>query len=351
MNKTLSLLLLIFLVELAVFAQVRYKDFIVTDKAIWALSERGELDVFDVKSGKSIKRNTGGYSEIKDITTDIQGRLVITDKNGWVKSFNGQTQTWIDIVRLKEINYGILFDSKNRCYAITNKGIIDVGNDRIYFSGSSLNDQIRPKEFWEKPYCYYIDKKDRIWIGYGYGEWGGNLYVFETTSKNFLTSTLNTFQISLWPVRSFFEDSSSVYLSAGLQHMFTKGTIIGFKNLKAFTLLESTIHEGEPDDKGMRKMLNGEYIGPATFNKFTNSIYFYSQNGMFKGNTSRDLSKVENWELIVKPQLQWENGQPDAVGSPMNVLKITILDKDRFAFLSQNDGIGLYDGNKVIMLK
>jgi hypothetical protein len=98
-------------------------------------------------------------------------------------------------------------------------------------------------------------------------------------------------------------------------------------------------------------MTDGEYIGPGAFNPFNNSIYFYSQHGFFRGDMAKDLSKFENWEKIVKPKLTWTNGQPDAVGSPMNVLKICIIDKARFVFLSQSDGIGLFDGDKVILLK
>jgi len=197
-----------------------------------------------------------------------------------------------------------------------------------------------------------MDRADRIWLGFGYGEWGGNLFVFETTNNEFLTPILGSFNIALWPIKSFFEDSTSVYLSSGLQHMNTYGTIIRFDNLKASTLLLCLSHWSEPTGKdGMKTMINAEYIGPATFNEFSLSIYFYSQNGIFKGDKTKDLSKIENWEIILKPNLHWNVGQRDAVGSPMNVLKMIIIDKNKFVFLSQKDGIGYFDGNKLSMLK
>jgi len=95
--------------------------------------------------------------------------------------------------------------------------------------------------------------------------------------------------------------------------------------------------------------IDGEYIGPSTFNPYSNSIYFYSQNGIFIGEKAKDLSKSENWKKVVSPKLTWKYGQPDAVGSPMNVLKLCIVDKTRFVFLSQNNGIGFYDGENIIM--
>jgi len=90
-------------------------------------------------------------------------------------------------------------------------------------------------------------------------------------------------------------------------------------------------------------------LGPSTFNPHNNSIYFYSQNGIFLGETGKDLSKSENWKKIVSPKLTWKYGQPDAVGSPMNVFKLCIVDKTKFVFLSQNNGIGFYDGQIIIM--
>jgi hypothetical protein len=122
-------------------------------------------------------------------------------------------------------------------------------------------------------------------------------------------------------------------------------------SLKVSILLESKSHWSEPTGKdSIRTRIDGEYIGPATFNPFNNSIYFYSQNGFFFGDKTNDLSKIENWEKVVSPNLTWKYGQPNAVGSPMNVLKLCIIDKTRFVFLSQNDGIGFYDGLKVTML-
>ncbi len=61
--------------------------------------------------------------------------------------------------------------------------------------------------------------------------------------------------------------------------------------------------------------------------------------------------KKANYELVITPKLNWKYGQPDVVGSPMNVLKLEILDENIFMFLFQNDGIGLFNGKDIIMLK
>ena len=134
--------------------------------------------------------------------------------------------------------------------------------------------------------------------------------------------------------------------------MMTSGILLKFDYINATEFYVSKSDWSEPQGKdSLQYMIEGEYIGPATFNKFNNSVYYYSQEGIKKGNLDKDLSKKENWQLIIKPGLQWKYGQPDAVGSPMNVLKLEILDENELIFLSQNDGIGLFNGKELIMLK
>jgi hypothetical protein len=351
MNKLLTIFLLLLCLSFDSQAETDYKDFIVTDKFIWALTSDGGIKLFD-KKGKQVKKRIHNSSKILLLTKDKLGNPVIVDNANEIKRYNELNDSWVVISKYKDNCYGVVFDSKNSCYLITDKGIRDLQTGKINFSANSLNDQITYKDKWGKPYCYFIDKSDRIWLGFGYGEWGGNLFVFKTNSKEFQTPELGSFQINLWPIKSFFEDSSSVYLSAGLQHMMTSGIIVKFDNLKASVLLESRSGWSKEVAKdSSRTMLDGEYIGPSTYNGFLNSIYFYSQNGIFKGVKVDDLSKIDNWKIILKPKLNWKGGQPDAVGSPMNVLKIAAMENDKLIFLSQNDGIGYYDGDHLIMLR
>lgn len=90
---------------------------------------------------------------------------------------------------------------------------------------------------------------------------GGNLFVFETNSKEFKNVDLGNFQINLWPIKSFFEDSSSIYLSAGLQHMTTNGVIVKFEGLKASVLLESRSSWSTKIEKdSSRTMIDGSTL-------------------------------------------------------------------------------------------
>ena len=331
--------------------QTLYTNFSLSKEYIWGLTLDGNLNLFEKISGKHIDKKIPKTHHILFITRNKLGDIIIVTENKEILKYNEQLNTWEFVSKIDEASYGVVFDTKNNSYSLTNKGIEETTTHHIYFSDSSLNHQLNFKDSWGKPYCFYIDKRDIIWVGFGHGEWGGNLFVFDTKSKAFLVPKLDSFEIELFPIKSFFEDSSSLYLSAGIQHMSTSGTIVRFDGLKACTIINSESHwSSSMKTLETRVMIPGEYIGPATFNPFNNSIYFYSQNGFFRGSKSKELSDLKNWELVSKPRLKWVNGQPDAVGSPMNVLKLEILDKNRFVFLSQNDGIGLFDGEKTIML-
>lgn len=350
--RSLLLLLFVFQATYGFTIQTQYKDFITTQEHIYALTEDGELKIFDKSTARLIKENVEDSFKIQLITKDAQDNLVILDTKNRIKRYNLKRNTWKLITKTKNTVSGIVFNSKNECYIVTDKGIERAKNHTLYFSNKTLNRQTRIIDSWGTPYCYYMDTNDKIWIGFGYGEWGGNLFIFNTTNHTFETPDLGTFRISLSPIKSFFEDESSVYLSSGLQHMMNSGSIIKFDNLKASTLLKSDSHWKNPNAKNQDKVwVSAEYIGPATYNKHTKSFYFYSQKGIFKGDKSKDLTDINNWEVIFKPKLQWEYGQRDAVGSPMNVLKLEILSKEKLIFLSQKDGIGYYDGTTLKMLE
>ncbi|ARK13361.2 hypothetical protein A6C57_25155 [Fibrella sp. ES10-3-2-2] len=362
MHRLIILLIVSMLAANQSKAGSRYKDFVITDTIIWGLTTSGTLRPFTKADGKPAAKEVVNQSKIIAIGKDKAGHLVIADSSKAIKYYDEKQRTWQLIANYTFTFYGLVFTTDNRCFAITDQGIEDVKTHKLYFAEKNVNNQIKQQTKWRLPACQYIDRHDNIWIGFGFGEWGGEVFIFDTATKTFVAPTSNSDQpdrlAGLSGVKSFFEDSTAVYLTASTQHMMmTGGSIVKFDKFKATTLLTSRSRwsEPKPDQVAgklmqLQHMIAGEYIGPATYNWFNNSIYFYSQHGFFRGNKSKNLSDLKNWELLVKPELQWQSGQPDAVGSPMNVLKIEILAENTFIFLSQNDGIGYVYGNTINML-
>jgi hypothetical protein len=112
----------------------------------------------------------------------------------------------------------IAFDSKNNYYLITNKGVFDNSTKNYFYPDSSLNFQRKKGTDWFKDPVLLTDKNDNIWIGFGYGEWGGELFIFNPTDRKFIIPNLKGFPITLNPIKSIFEGKENVFVTSGLMH-------------------------------------------------------------------------------------------------------------------------------------
>ena len=325
-----------------------YQDFIIDSNKLWALTTEGQLKLFDLSDYRPTKIVPINDSPIVMVARDRYSNIVIADNVKYIKKYDKENHSWTIIGKYSGSLYGIVFDYSNACFLLTSNGIIDLRSKAVYFPDSSLNQQIHCNHNWFRKPVYFMDKENFLWIGFGYGEWGGDLVIFDTRSKRFVIPHLNGFEIDLNPVKAIFSDSSNVYLSTGLDHMATSGSIIKFQNFNATVLFDSSPYS--PKNKETKDFI-GEYIGPATFNEADHCIYFYSQHGIFKGNPQLDLSTIGQWEKVVQPHLKWSFGQPDAVGSPMNVLKMEFASNHTLVFLSQSNGIGIFNGKTITLLE
>jgi hypothetical protein len=172
--------------------------------------------------------------------------------------------------------------------------------------------------------------------------------LFDTNRKMFSEPILDSSMINLPPIASLFEDSSVVYVAAA----WSNGSIIRFQDFRATVLFKSMNHWSKPFGKDrIQESLDGEHIGPATFSSYDSAIYFGSQNGIFRGDRSKNLANVKNWKKIVSPTSNWIIDQPISFDSPMNVSKIVPTGKRKFVFLSRLNGIGFFDNGRITMVK
>ncbi|WP_426671406.1 hypothetical protein ACPPVU_09225 [Mucilaginibacter sp. McL0603] len=328
----------------------QYNDALVVNNEIWGLTTDGKIRTFNLNDGSPLIKETNDLHSIVAFAKDNKSNIVIANSSDRIQIIDQKSFKRKTIGRCDSTVYAITFDHQNNCYALTAKGVVDIGTGRSYVSTTSINKSIKYQPgLMVKPDAFFIDTNDNIWIGFGHGEWGGNLFVFNTRTKKYIK--LDTcFKNGISPVKSIFEGDDNIYISTGLQHMLLSGSIIKVNNFKSMLIFDGSEYFDTPDGKS-QKNPNPQYIGPATFNKQENCIYFYSHQGIFRGNIKDDLSKIENWEKIIKPKLHWTNGQSNAVGSPMNVTKIQVMDRNKFFFVSKNDGIGLYTSGNLIMLQ
>jgi hypothetical protein len=328
-------------------SEKHYADMILKGNKLFALTESGHINTLDANSGAIIDTTIHSDTTIAAMNIDRKGNIVVITNHQKIDILDERNLTFKNLFISANRIFNIVFDKNNRAYIITAKGITDITAKKNYLPDTTvrLNSQVRG---WSKPSAVFMDKDDNIWLGYGFGEWGGELFVFNTQTGKFIKPILN--KSPLEPVKSIFTDGNAVYISCGVQHMETYGCIIKFVDYSCSTIFISDSHWVDDEKKDMKKMIAGEYIGPATYNKKDTSIYFYSQNGLFKGNVSKDLSQTNNWVKIASPKLRWTYGQPDAVGSPMNVLKMSFAENGKLFIVAPNDGIGVYDGKTFHLL-
>jgi hypothetical protein len=207
---------------------------------------------------------------------------------------------------------------------------------------------------WEGLSCSYIDKGNNIWVGFDFGEWGGKLFIFDTNKKTFVPPSLADMEERLYPVESFSEDSKSVYVSAAMNHMMTSGSISRFENFRETLLFASKGQWSEPvqtNTGSERYIIDGEAVHSIRFNPYDNALYFASQNGIFRGMPTDNLSDPKKWQQIATTNARFLKSLPEVALVPHNIIKIAAVKKNTLVFLSQFDGIGILENGHVTMLK
>ena len=323
------------------------QDIIVIKNHIWVFDESGRIEVY---TANGTKVSVASLSDIRAQLITAAGNDVVAQVGTKIQRWSSQDSTWHIVGKLSADAFALIITSKQLVFAITDKGILDVASGKNYLPDKSPNDQLDTIENLGKSSACFLDKEDNIWLGFGYGEWGGNIFAFDTQRGKFAALKFNSFRINLHPIKSFFQLNSGVGTSSGLQHMSNSGAITEFKNQSAQLIYDSW-HDRDTSATKQPFFSNATpYIGPAVYEPGSNNLYVYSNLGVYKGQYGTDLSRFTAWEKVFQPKLHWRNGQPDAVGSPMNMLKMLSLGNGKLVLLTQNDGVGLWDGKTFNLL-
>lgn len=328
----------------------QFKDFVIVNNQIFGLTNKGRIECFD-ENGEPVENNFKTDTGLLIITKDKNDNVITGDSKNRIKRYDNVNKHWDIIFKSPDNISSAIFDGGNNLYLITERGILDTKTNKTYLPTEFYNPQLQLPDAWASHPVYAVDNQENIWLGFGFGEWGGELLVFSTTKKQFINLHLGDYKIGLMPVKSIFVDGERIFISTGLMHFDMNGSIIEFTDLKPKVIFKSDSYRNDFSDSTKWEIVEGEYIGPAAFNKNEGVIYFYSQNGVFKGNPNDHLSKIQDWEKILKPKLKWSDGQPDAVGSPMNVFRLAFTGSNKLVFVTQLDGIGIFDGKSLIMVQ
>ncbi len=311
------------------------QDFVIVQNTIWTLNKRGDLLAFS-SEGAALPQKIHLASSGVSLHV-AEGDTILAHAGGKVIVVNTRTLASKVVASLPDSVPLLARDKRRRLWAADDKGLMQVATGQTYVPDSTQN---RYYKWLPEPSASLLDASGRLWIGFGMGEWGGNLHVFNTETQRFEYVDFRKSEACLAPVKSFCQVADQVYMSCGVMHFLTFGCITRFAAEQPKPVLTSSYERNYRTVDGQHA---GEYLGPVVYaNK---ALYYYSQNGVFKGELGSNLAKVENWKLLFKPRLHWTSGQRDAIGSPINVQKMAFTMDGKLVLLAPNDGIGVWNGS------
>lgn len=379
-----------------VFSELKtnYKDFVVVDDNIYAITKGDSLVVWNLKSN-SIKQILPTFN---NIAKRKNNKLVVTTNSGSIL-VNKDNKNWVEKDKFIGIAYSINVTDKNKIVIITNKGVYFKNKyytpqvqNRIYAPKFKSPDTIT--KYLREPRFTYIDKKNRLWLNYVNGVFSMYPWFFDTVKKKFIeeeylsidvdynefknwnryqtelieafpdkikiveTDTLYRFpsQIPIYDhISGMTEDNEgNIYIAQFGGHMTTDSGISIYSQTKfkdfykdeyLKEILDYHIWTNSRNGKSWEVKNLIEFLGSITFNKYNNQIYFFTNRGFFQlecqnGTYSKSL-------YILPTGLNLSNGEFELGGYTLAIKKMEFIDENRFVFLSTIDGIGYFDGHQI----
>ncbi|WP_026703859.1 hypothetical protein [Flavobacterium soli] len=368
-----------------------YKDFVVVDRIVYAITKGDSLVSFNLKNDKII------YIEnnVVALTETSKDNLILAKTDGSIFKDIGKNQHKIDFIEGKI--FKILVDKNDNPIVISNKSIYYRKQHYLPQKKSSMYGMFGGHQKGKKELVpvdvFFLDSNERIWFGYDVGEWGGNICFFDIKNNFFseaksLSSHYND-KYDVWPknkayllkefpnkikivgndtivafphefdlsnIKGITEDKNgNIYTTTSLMHMMLDGNIIKFIKVekdyyKAFELQKILEHKIFNETTNVENSFIDieEYLGLIQYNPFDEFVYYYTNNGFFK---IIEKDNAVSKEFIFRPWITWTYGMSHSVGYQMNVIKMEFISKNELVFLTSNNGIGYFDGEKVKYFK
>lgn len=336
-----------------------YKDILMDGDHLYAINSKGKIAVWNLHSLESHPLaidTTIVYTCIaKDRNNDIyagtgNGLLMKLNKSNFSFSKHSQLKKDVSI-------HNIFFTSQNKMFLVIPNGVYDPIHDKIwnkfrlietagmvvsrvkkfffyYYTG-------KPRYVFTLPQFSYVDSNDKIWMANTFGEFGTWVNVFDTNRQKELKPDIFE-SYGLLHLQSIFEDDKkNIYVTSGLQHFMNSGSIYKIVNGKAVIIFDSRDYKLDADEGDL-------YIGPGTFNVKDQKLYFATQKGIYRSLIPQS-GKIDALEKVFSPELLY-NRENLAIGIEMAIKKMEFTNDNRLIFLTENNGIGIYNGKEVITL-
>lgn len=347
-----------------VMVRSSYTQMLSEKELLFAINTKGQLSIWDLTTLDKKFEMEDTSIHFSALASDKHGDVFLGTRGGEIFRYNywkNSFELFLTLKEKKRIAY-ILFNSMNELFLIVPKAVYDPIKEEYWVHFKQNNDELFRSDgpgLFLMPEYVFMDSRDVLWMTSSFGEWGGTIQRFDSKNRRIINDPLDSLRYGLGCLRSVFEgESGHIYITTGLQHFVKSGNIYLVKNNVAQRVYDhehfkDTTQFAEVDSRGIvhivAKSDGGIFVGPGAYNKSNKRIYFASSEGFFSVAASKG-EIISAQEFIFKPNLLWEN-EPLAIGVDMTIKKVDFTDDNRLLFLTSNNGIGIYDGDTLRMLK
>jgi hypothetical protein len=340
-----------------------YRTTLYHNDNVYAISESGQVVIWNLSKLDTIPfphNDTASYKFLCVAKDRMDAIYFGTDK-GHIFKFGPEKKVWSLERKLTNPVHHIVFNSDNHALVIVPYAVYDPITKRRWTKFENHTDGlIRKKKvfglFWKRVHKYFqmpqytfMDSQDRLWMTASFGEFGGDLQIFDSKNFRIMDNKFDSISSGLFFPKSVFEGPNrEIFITSGLQHFANSGDIYRINPDGTTT---KVFHSSGPRvlDRKTKKVIDegGLFVGPGAYNKQDGCIYFATSRGIHK--IKADENKYETAELVVDPGLRWGR-EPLAIGVAMNIQGMEFLPDGRLLFLTAMDGIGILDRVKIVLL-
>ena len=342
-----------------------YQNFVLANERIYVLHADSTVKIFDDNTGKVVE-TYALRPQIKMLLQDHNGNVIIVDSKNSVKKLTAEKK-WVTVASCAEDKlFGVAFNNDNDCFLITRKGILNVNTQKEYLPGRELyhsESALSGREAFQSAdndMSTYVDKDNNLWVYFGHGEWGSDMFIFDTKKSTFtemngwITPPFYEANNHLFSVISDFHDTYIVQYDK----LYDNNKVISlFKGKEVYKTSADYTYPGGPTNFNFS-------IGAFTFNKADESFYFITSKGLNKINPSirsvklfgnsvrlnsfiypKSSTKAYEFYDHQKKEIKFENAYPQSVS------KLQFTTKGKLVMLAPWNGVWLFDGKKLIILE
>jgi len=340
-----------------------YSSFLHYNNSVYAINEHGQVAIWDLSTLDTVafKYNDTLSYRFLCIAIDKKNAIYFGTNQGHIFRFQPVSKEFSLYKKLRYPVHHIFFNSENHPLVITPDAVYDPITKRQWRKFKNHTEGMihmkkvlglfrkRIDTYFQPPHYTFLDSKDRLWMTACFGEFGGDIQIFDAKNFRIAPNQFDSINLGLTFPRSVFEGSNQqIYLTSGLQHFSNSGEIYKINSNKSvIRIFESS---GLPNvERKTGKVLSegGLFIGPGAYNDGDSCIYFATTRGIRKIKT--DENRATSADLVINPMIQWGR-EPLAIGVAMNIKRMEFLLDGRLLFLTAKDGIGVLDRGKITLL-